>query len=179
MVFFRLRFLAGVASWQDSGCSVESIRVVWSVSTAWEAVKLTLGGCLHLPVIGLWPYRFGSDNRGCSRTNAWQFSTFLGFPRRSLPALFSKASTCACAREPLWPLIWPLIWPLVKFDSDNPSPAPHSRPHTTDPGHGYPGHGGLGRAILVSVILVTAILVTAIQATTILVMTVQVTAILV
>ncbi len=26
--------------------------MVWLVSPAWEAVKLTLGGCLHLPVRG-------------------------------------------------------------------------------------------------------------------------------
>ncbi len=74
--FLRLRFLAGGAIWQDSGCSIESIRVVWSVSPAWEAVEVTLGGCLHLPVRGLRSYRFGSDNCGCSRKNAWQFSTF-------------------------------------------------------------------------------------------------------
>ena len=84
--FLRLRFLAGGASLQDSGCSVESIRVVWSVSPAWEAVELTLKGCLHLPVRGPRPYRFGSDNRGCSRTNAWRLFTF---PRRRLPAFFS------------------------------------------------------------------------------------------
>ena len=93
--FLRLSFLAGGASWQDSGCSVESIRVVWSVFPAWEAVELTLGGCLHLPVRGPRPYRFGSDNRGCSRTNAWQFSTF---PRRRLPAFLSEASTCVRLR---------------------------------------------------------------------------------
>jgi hypothetical protein len=40
------------------------IRVVWSVSPAWEAVELTLGGCLHLPVRGPRPYRFGSNNCG-------------------------------------------------------------------------------------------------------------------
>ncbi len=56
-----------------------------------EAVELTLGGCLHLPVRGLRPYRFRSDNRGCSRTNAWQLPTL---PRRRLPAFLSKASTC-------------------------------------------------------------------------------------
>ncbi len=46
---------------------------------------------LQQAVRGPRPYRFGSDNRGCSRTNAWQFSTF---PQRRLPAFFSKASTC-------------------------------------------------------------------------------------
>ncbi len=66
--------------------------MVWSVSPAWEAVDLTLGDRLHLPVRGPRPYRFGSDNCGCSRTNAWQFSTL---PRRRLPAFFSKASTVA------------------------------------------------------------------------------------
>ncbi len=30
-------------------------------SPAWEAVELTLGGCLHLPVRGPRPYRFGSE----------------------------------------------------------------------------------------------------------------------
>jgi hypothetical protein len=65
--------------------------VVWLVSPAWKAVELTLGGCLHLPVRSPRPYLFGSDNHGCSRTNAWQFSTF---PRRRLPAFFSKASRC-------------------------------------------------------------------------------------
>jgi hypothetical protein len=80
----------------NSGCSVELIRVVWSVSPAWEAVELTLGDRLHLPVRGPRPYRFGSDNRGCSRTNAWRFSTF---PRRRLSASFSKASTVTF---PLW-----------------------------------------------------------------------------
>ena len=39
-----MRFLARDASWQDSGCTVESIHVVWSVSPAWHAVQLTLGG---------------------------------------------------------------------------------------------------------------------------------------
>ena len=63
--------------------------MVWSVSPAWEAVELTLGDRLHLPVRGPRPYRFRSDNRGCSRTNAWRFSTF---PLRRLPAFFSKAS---------------------------------------------------------------------------------------
>jgi hypothetical protein len=82
-LLYRARFM----SWQESGCSVESIRVVRSVSPAWEAVELTLGGCLHLPVRSLRPYLFGSDNRGCSRTNAWQFSTF---PRRRLPAFLVK-----------------------------------------------------------------------------------------
>ena len=89
--FLRLRFLARHASWQDSGCSVESIRVVWSVSPAWEAVELTLGDRLHLPVRGPRPYRFRSDNRGCSRTNAWRFSTF---PRRRLPAFLVKLVPC-------------------------------------------------------------------------------------
>ncbi len=46
--------------------SVESVRVVWSVSPAWEAVELTLGDCLHLPVRGPRPYRFGTENRGCT-----------------------------------------------------------------------------------------------------------------
>ncbi len=59
-------------------------------SLAWEAVELTLGYRLHLPVRGPRPYRFRNDDRGCSRTNAWRFSTF---PRRRLPAFFSKAST--------------------------------------------------------------------------------------
>jgi hypothetical protein len=73
--------------------SVESIRVVWSVSQAWEAVELTQGACLHLPVRGPRPYLFGSDDSGCSRTNAWRFSTF---PRCRLPAFFSKASSAEC-----------------------------------------------------------------------------------
>ncbi len=85
--FLRLRFLAGDASWQDSACSVQSIRVVWSVSPAWEAVELILGDHLHLSVRGPRPYRFGSDNRGCSRTNAWQFSIFH---KRSLPVFWVK-----------------------------------------------------------------------------------------
>ncbi len=85
--FLRLRFLAGDLSCQDSGCSVESVRVVLSVSPAWEAVALTLGDRLHLPIRGPRPYRFGSDNRSCSRTNAWQFSTF---PRRRLRAFWVK-----------------------------------------------------------------------------------------
>jgi hypothetical protein len=68
--------------------------VDWSVSPAWEAVELTLGDRLHLPVRG------PRQSYGCSRTNAWRF--FI-FPRRRLPAFFSKASTvcmqvyvCAC-----------------------------------------------------------------------------------
>jgi hypothetical protein len=61
---------------EDSGCSVESIRVVWSVPPAWEAVELTLGDCLHLHVRGPRLYRFGSDHCGCSMTNAWRFFTF-------------------------------------------------------------------------------------------------------
>ncbi len=83
--FLRLRFLARHASWQDCGCSesVESVRVVWSVSPAWEAVELTLGDRLHLPVRGPRPYWFGSYSCGCSRTNTWRFSTF---PQRRLPA---------------------------------------------------------------------------------------------
>jgi hypothetical protein len=53
--YLRLKFLqlsCGNASWQDSGCSVESIRVVWSVSPAWESVRLTLGDRIHLPIRG-------------------------------------------------------------------------------------------------------------------------------
>ena len=88
--FLRLRFLARYASCQDSGCSVESIRVVWSVSPAWEADELTLGDRLHLPVRGPRPYQFEGDNHGCSRTNALQFSTFL---QHRLPAYLNKAST--------------------------------------------------------------------------------------
>ncbi len=88
MGVLRLRFLVGDASWQDTACSVKSIRVVWSVSPAWEAVKLTQGGCFHLPVRGPRPYWFRSDNCGCSRTHAWRFSTF---PRCTLPAILIKA----------------------------------------------------------------------------------------
>ncbi len=61
--------------------------------TAWEAVELTLEDRLHLPVRGPRPYRFGSDNRGCSRTNAWRFSTC---PRRRLPAFLVKLVPCTC-----------------------------------------------------------------------------------
>ncbi len=56
------------------------------------AVELTLGGWLHLPVCGLQPYLFWSDNCGCSRKNAWQFYIYS---QRRLPAFYSKASMCA------------------------------------------------------------------------------------
>jgi hypothetical protein len=52
----------------DSGCSVksESMRVVWSVSPAWdsEAVELTLGDRIHLPVhhCGPSPSQVDSDS---------------------------------------------------------------------------------------------------------------------
>ncbi len=87
LAFLRLWFLqiARHASWQDSGCShcsVESIRVVWSVSPAWEAVELTLGDRPHLPVRGPRPYWFGSDNRGCSKTMP---GGFLPSPNNCLP----------------------------------------------------------------------------------------------
>jgi len=66
-LFLRLRFLVGDAIWQDSGCSAESIRVVWSVSPAWEAVELTLGDRLHLLVRGPRPYWFGSVGIGAKK----------------------------------------------------------------------------------------------------------------
>jgi hypothetical protein len=59
--------------------------------------QFSAGDRLHLPVCGPRPYRFGSDNSGCSRTYAWRFSTF---PRRRLPAFFSKASTVQCRPPP-------------------------------------------------------------------------------
>jgi hypothetical protein len=71
-----------------------ALHAVLSVSPAWEAVEITLGDRLRLPVRGPRPYRFGSDNRGCSRTNAWLFSTF---PRHRLPVFQSKASTVQSA----------------------------------------------------------------------------------
>ncbi len=74
-LFFARGFLRGMRA--DKTLDAPSSRSSW------------FGDRLHLPVRGPRPYRFGSDNRGCSRTNAWQFSTF---PRRRLPAL-SKAST--------------------------------------------------------------------------------------
>jgi hypothetical protein len=66
------------------------VRSILCMNMAWEAIELTLGDCLPLPVRGPRPYRFGSDNRGCSRTNAWWHSTF---PRHRLPAFISKGST--------------------------------------------------------------------------------------
>ncbi len=67
--------------------------MVWSVSLAWdsEAVELTLGDCLHLPVCGPQPYRFGSNYYGCSRTNAWKCSSF---PQHRLPAFWVKLVQC-------------------------------------------------------------------------------------
>ncbi len=75
--------------------------MIWLIAVAsgnWFYPGLVLWDALlgHLPVRGLRHYRFGSDNLGCSRTNAWRFYTF---PRRRLPAFLGKASTCVHAAQ--------------------------------------------------------------------------------
>jgi hypothetical protein len=52
------------------------------------------GRWIHLLFRGHWPYRLRSNNGSCSRTNAWQLSTY---PRRRIPAFVPhgfRASLC-------------------------------------------------------------------------------------
>ncbi len=71
-----------------------------SSQSAWFGPSLRPGKPLNSPeeiaficpffvLEGPRPYRFGSDSRGCSRTNTWRFSTFP----TQIACLLSKANT--------------------------------------------------------------------------------------
>ncbi len=116
------------------------LHVVSSISRAWEAVEPTLGGCIHLLVRGPRPYRFGSDNYGCSRTNAWRFSTFS---RRRLPAFLSKASTCASILSSGPPAVVSFLYKRALFQRRN----HHSLPWVILCAYATGWEGWQGRAV--------------------------------
>ncbi len=68
---------------QDSGCSVELIRMVWSVSLAW---RLPSSARLWSSTLPIWEWQLWLLQNKCL--------AIFYLPRRRLPAFVSKASTC-------------------------------------------------------------------------------------
>jgi hypothetical protein len=72
------------------GRSVKMLNtIVCSGPSVW-LYSIPKNAWLHLSFRGHWPYQLKSNNGSCSRTNAWQLSTY---PRRRVPAFVPYGSS--------------------------------------------------------------------------------------